>query len=313
MTNMNSAGITVLCGCLLGAGLAMAQGPTAATTERAREAFGAAQKLYQASRFAEALKKFEEAQSLKPHPVIIFNIARCHELMGSFPQALKAYREYLRLSPDAADRDAVAASIASLEKRSQQLVINAEPAGSSVFVDGKLAGSAPVSVDVAAGEHALEVSSPGYEPLKRRVTVAAARTVELNVTLSVKEAATSAVVGADSPRREPEPSLTPVDPSETTTVTEPVVAAGRRRPFTWIAGGTALAAGAVAVGLGMAANGTVAELHSGDGSRSGTRSGELATQAQGLATGANVAWGVAGAAAITAVVLFIVEGAPPRE
>ena len=300
--------VFLLCFVMAAPVLAQADASTA-NTERAREAFGAAQKLYQASRFAEALKKFEEAQVLKPHPVIIFNIARCHELLGAFPQALHSYREYLRLSPDAADRAAVLASISSLEKRvpPQQLVVNAEPEGSAVFVDGKRAGTAPVSVSVAAGEHTLEVSAEGYESLKRSVTVAAQRTVELNVVLRAQAAATSAVV-TDAPKKDPE--LTPVESPSTPMVTEPV-APGRKRPFTWIAGGTALAAGAVAVGLGMAANGTAAELHSGDGSRSGARSGELATQAQGLATGASFAWGLAGAAAITAVVLFIVEGAPP--
>jgi hypothetical protein len=35
-----------------------------------------------------------------------------------------------------------------------------------------------------------------------------------------------------------------------------------------------------------------------------------ARTAQDLALGSNIAWGVAGAAAITAVILFVVEGAP---
>jgi hypothetical protein len=69
----------------------------------------------------------------------------------------------------------------------------------------------------------------------------------------------------------------------------------------------------VATGLGLGAVGSVAKLKSGDGTRSGTEAGALATDAQGMALGANVAWGLAGAAAITAVVLFFVEGAPAAE
>lgn len=294
-----------LCLCLIWAGAAIAQPPE--QTERARQAFGAAQKLYQASRFAEALQRFEEAQALKPHPVIIFNIARCHELLGNFAQALEAYREYLRLSPGATDRAAVRASIAKLEKKvvTQTLIVNAEPAGARVTVDGKPAGVAPATIEVSAGEHTLEVSAEGYEALERQVSVAPGRTVELEVAL---KASAPPAVSADVPRQEKEPVLTPSPPAPEPIVTAPVEPPRRGRTFTWIAGGTALAAGAVAAGLGVGASVNASELKSGDGTRTSMEAGQLATSAQGMATGANVAWGVAGAAALTAVVLFFVEG-----
>jgi hypothetical protein len=80
----------------------------------------------------------------------------------------------------------------------------------------------------------------------------------------------------------------------------------RTRTFTWIAGGTALASGAVATGLGIAANVTADDLRSGL-VRPSADLDRIATHAQDLATGANVAWVVAGTAAVTAIVLFFVE------
>ena len=277
-----------------------------ANTEKARAAFQAAQTLYQASRFAEALTKFQEAQALKPHPVIIFNIARCHEQLGALPQALAAYREYLRLSPEATDRDAVKTSIASLEKRlpqNQQLVVSVEPADAVVKVDGKRVGSSPASIELAPGEHALEVSAEGYEPFKRSFTMSPQRPLEMNVSLSAKPVVAPVVV-ADAPTRPPE--LTPVDAPPMPPLVSQPNEPRRTRTFTWIAGGTAIASGAVATGLGIAANATAADIRSGQ-VRPTTQLDGIANQAQGLATGANVARVVAGTAAETAIVLFFVE------
>jgi tetratricopeptide (TPR) repeat protein len=276
-----------------------------ANTEKARAAFQAAQALYQAGRFADALTKFQEAQALKPHPVIIFNIARCHEQLGAVPQALAAYREYLRLSPDASDREAVNASIASLEKppQNQQFVVSVEPAAAVVKVDGQRVGSSPASIELPAGEHSLEVSAEGYEPLKRSFTMSAQRPLEMNVSLSAKAVAV-VPVAADAPTRPPE--LTPLEAPPMPPLVSQADEPRRTRTFTWIAGGTALASGAVATGLGIAANVTADDLRSGL-VRPSADLDRIATHAQDLATGANVAWVVAGTAAVTAIVLFFVE------
>lgn len=294
-----------LCLALASSALAAPAAPEA-NTEKARTAFSAAQTLYQAGRFAEALTKFQEAQALKPHPVIIFNIARCHEQLGALPQALAAYREYLRLSPDATDRDAVKTSIASLEKRvpqTQQLVVSVEPATAVVKVDGKKVGSSPATIELPPGEHALEVSAEGYEPFKRSFTMSAQRPLEMNVSLSAK-VVVAAVAVVDAPTRTPE--LTPLDAPPMPPLVSQPDEPRRTRTFTWIAGGTAIASGAVATGLGIAANATANDLRSGQ-VRQTTQLDGIATQAQGLATGANVAWVVAGTAAVTAIVLFFVE------
>jgi hypothetical protein len=88
-----------------------------------------------------------------------------------------------------------------------------------------------------------------------------------------------------------------------TTTPEPARKGGRL--WTWIAGGAAVAAAGAGVGLGVAANGAAAQTAM---PPMGVTPAQQASSAQGLATGANVAYGVAGAAAVTAVVLFFIEG-----
>src|SRR5688572_2990206 len=72
-------------------------------TQAAKKYFQWAQSLYKQARYAEAISKFEEAYRLKPHPTIFFNIGRCYEQLGDISKALKNYREYLRIVPDAKD------------------------------------------------------------------------------------------------------------------------------------------------------------------------------------------------------------------
>jgi hypothetical protein len=82
--------------------------------------------------------------------------------------------------------------------------------------------------------------------------------------------------------------------------------AKKGRVFTWVAGGVAVAAAGLGAGLGVAASGTASSIRDGT-VRSGPENQQLGQSAQGLATGANVSYAVAGAAAVAAVVLFFVE------
>lgn len=270
-------------------------------TAKARAVFQAAQALYTEGRFDEALAKFQEAQQLKPHPVLVFNIARCHEQLGALAKALEGYRAYLKQLPTATDRDAVRASIAGLEKRlkktAQPVRVSVEPAGSVVKIDGRPVPSAPEAIELPDGEHQLEVSAPGFEPMQRTFTLSG-RPLELSIALR-------ALVAGDAPKRDP--GLTPVDPPPPP---PPLVVqaepAPRGRPGTFIAGGVSLAAVGTGTALGVLALSTQATLRGSERSRPDADT--LVTEGQAFATGANVAWGVAGAAAVTAVILFFVEG-----
>jgi tetratricopeptide (TPR) repeat protein len=77
------------------------------------------QSLYKTSNYPAALEEFRRAYALEPHPDLLFNVARCLEVMGRLDEAAAAYREYLARKPDASDRDLVQTRIATLEGRAR--------------------------------------------------------------------------------------------------------------------------------------------------------------------------------------------------
>ena len=270
---------------------------------QAKELFGYAMKLYGQARYVEAIAKFEEAYALKPHAVIFFNIGKCYEQLGETAKALRAYRDYLRLSPDAADKETVNDAITNLERRLkekgvQQLMVYADPATSHIEVDGKPLGTSPASVELTAGNHVLVVKNDGYETVERSFVMSVQRSTEITINLRQK--------AADAPVRETPVALTPASPAPELSATAPAPRKGR--VGTWVAGGVAVAGLGAGIALGVMSSSANGQLHTLTPDRTTAQADGLKSQSQGLATGANIAYGVAGAAAITAVILFFVEG-----
>jgi tetratricopeptide (TPR) repeat protein len=283
-----------------------AQAPGDDATARAKEAFAAGQQLYKAGRYAEAVARFEAAYAAKPHPSIFFNIAKSWEQLDEVAKALRAFKDYLRADPDAQDKQSVEDSIANLERKLrgkglQQILIFALPKDATITVNGKMLGTSPASTELPAGTHTLAVRASGYTAVERTFSMQLAKGSELTVVL--EKAAVAASTPSDAPVNGP--ALAP----EASTQTEAAVApAPRRRLFTFVAGGLALAGLGTGIALGVVSANASATLHAEPHPQAEATA--LVNTATSTAIGANVAYGVAGAAAITAVILFIVEGKP---
>jgi hypothetical protein len=276
-------------------------------TARAKEAFTEGQKLYKAGKYADAVARFEAAYAAKPHPSILFNIAKCWEQLDEVAKALRSFKDYLRADPDAKDKQSVVDSIANLERKLrakglQQIVIFAEPKDATITVNGKMLGTSPASTELPAGTHNLKVSANGYTPVERTFTMNLAKGNELTVVLDKAGAATA----SSEPAHSDAPVNTSLTPAATaqTSVTEP--APKRGRVFTWVAGGVAIAGLGTGIALGIVSANTSATLRGEVHSQADAT--QLVNTATSTAIGADIAYGVAGAAAITAVILFIVEG-----
>lgn len=284
-----------------------AKAPPAETAElaKAKELAQAAQRLYKLARYAEAIVKFEEAYAIRPHPQITFNIGRCYEQLGEIAKAMRSYRDYLRLSPNAADRETVADAITNLERRLrekglQQLMVFSEPANARITVDGKDLGNSPVSVELIAGNHTLTVTAEGYEKAERSFVMQLARGTEMTIALRQAGKPSDAPVATKTEPTRPE--LTPTPPP---VVTAPAVEKKSPRVWTWVAGGVAVAGAGAGIGLGVVASGKANEYNT--VTHTPADAAQLRTDASSMATAANVSYAVAGAAAITAIILFVVE------
>lgn len=300
---------------------------------KAKELFKWAQKLYKQARYPEAIAKFEEAYALKPHPVIYFNIGRCHEQVGDVGKAMRAYKDYLRLSPDAKDRETVSDAIANLERRlkeqgMQQLMVYTDPVNASIEVDGQALGGSPASVELKAGNHKLVVSAEGFEKVERSFVMQTSRSSEMTINLRPVAKDTPALVvndfpppppppPADVPKKDDDKKLEPKkDEPKKVAVVEPptVVKPGPKksggRLFTWVAAGVAVVGAGAGVGLGVVASGAEADLKNREKAamRTSAETEALQGTASSMALGANVSYGAAITAAVAAGVLFFVEG-----
>ncbi len=273
------------------------------TKEQARRHFEWGAELYAEGRYAEALAEFEEVNRLAPHPAVFFNMAHCHEKLGQLGGALRSYRQYLRLEPAAADREAVLEAISGLERHLadagvQQLLVFSEPTGANVRVDGTLRGKTPFSVELPPGTHAVSLEMEGRETVNRQATLPADRSLILEVRLAE-------ALAPPPPAISPAPSTLPV-PLLTGELRAEAPRKGRL--WTWVAAGTAAAALAVGIVYGVSAKNARNSLVDAGAPRTqadAQRSYDAAVSRQRTA---NVFFGIAGAAGAAGVGLFFLEG-----
>ena len=282
-------------------------------TQAAKKYFQWAQNLYKQARYAEAINKFEEAYRLKPHPTIFFNIGRCYEQLGDINKALKNYREYLRIAPDAKDRELVTDAITNLERRLreqgvQHLSILSDPTSARVSIDGKYVGLSPLAIELPPGNHRMTLAKEGYDTVEKGFVLSPDKSMELEVALKVQAPAAPPPppVAAVQPKSAGEPVKTTAAPAAAVTK-EPEPRPGflSQRKIALAAGGGAVVAGAAGLVMALVSNSARASLL---GSvHEGQEAQRLHDQAKQMAMGANIAWSVAGVALIAAVVMFFVE------
>jgi tetratricopeptide (TPR) repeat protein len=82
---------------------------------RAKAIYDAGVLQYNLGEFERALDHFKAAYETRPDPILLFNIAQCHRMLGHTRAALFAYRAYLREVPDAPNRREVERQQAILE------------------------------------------------------------------------------------------------------------------------------------------------------------------------------------------------------
>lgn len=167
------------------AALAGPVSPAHASPSRADALFEEGKALLEQQAFAAACPKLAESQRLEPGGGVALALALCREGEGKTAQALAAFREALTYARRDARRDreeVAAAKVAELEASVPRVrvALSAEAKGQGVeiAIDGARLGpgqvGAPLPVD--PGEHAIEITAPGYA---RRVeaVVAQPRTV----------------------------------------------------------------------------------------------------------------------------------------
>ncbi len=143
--------------------------------KQAKAFFKQGREHYAAGRFAEALQAFEQANALRPHPLMLYNIGQVQEKMEDLPSALVTFDKYLATSPGDADevKEKVAALRARLAKWAT-LELSTTPPGATVWVGNRKhppRGRTPLSLPLPPGRQTLTLELEGHRSVKRPVDV----------------------------------------------------------------------------------------------------------------------------------------------
>lgn len=213
--------------------------------------FKAAATAYREARYKDAIDLFLQANKLDPHPELVFNVGQAYEKLGDVPSALREYREYLRLAPNADDRATVEKSIQTLQQRLrekgiQQVTVLSDPAGARVFLDGAEIGSTPTTFETRPGHHMIVLKSPGRPDTTKDVLLPEDRALDVDITLPPV-----AGLAPTAPSAAPSSSASATAPLPTATVESPPPSPGIAavKPWTWGAFGVGLIGFGAAVGL----------------------------------------------------------------
>jgi predicted DNA-binding protein YlxM (UPF0122 family) len=109
---------------MLAAVIVAAAAPARAMTEdeeRAKAHFLAGQSYYDQASYNDALREFNEAYRISKRPALLYNIARCHEALEQFPEAVQMLQRYLEEDPTTSDREAVETRIHNLKERQEHV------------------------------------------------------------------------------------------------------------------------------------------------------------------------------------------------
>jgi hypothetical protein len=220
---------------------------------------------------------------------VLVSLGEARERGGNLTAAVETYERYLAARTDAPDRARIEGKIRELRARPARLAVSSTPSGASIRVDGEATGDVtPAEVEVPPGSHTIGLEADGFEAAEESVEVTFGEQREVAVELTAVPEAVEETVEGDGEELGEEEEIVEAPAREGKGVS----------PGVWVASaiaGVGLVTGTV---LGFLALSDQAEFDD-------TPSDETADRGETFALFADVAFGVAAAAAITAVVLYL--------
>ncbi|HKP57574.1 MAG TPA: hypothetical protein VJV78_12675 [Polyangiales bacterium] len=140
---------------------------------------------FQLGNFIEARTLFEHAHKERPNARTLRGLGFCAFELHHYGQAVRELEAALRDDrlPLTADQQAdVRATLDKAQRYVGSLIIELEPAGANLTVDGQATISGEMLVDI--GEHVIAASAAGHLPREQRVTVTGGQRVRVRVKLS---------------------------------------------------------------------------------------------------------------------------------
>jgi tetratricopeptide (TPR) repeat protein len=136
-----------------------------AAMEQAKQHFETGRNAYNAGDYVSAIREFKAAEQLRPSPILDYNIGLANEKLGKRRVALKYYKRYLEIQPNASNKAEVEGKISTLEAdiaAQPPPAANTQPGGTAPQPNVEQPGDMPPP-DTSAQPGAA-ASQPGYDP-----------------------------------------------------------------------------------------------------------------------------------------------------
>lgn len=120
---------------------------------------------YQRGDYATALEKFLISNRIVPNRNVVFNIARCYELLGKAAQAYRAYDQARSGETDPQVLASIDAELQRIGTKVSVLSVSSNPPGATIYVERRDLGPrgvTPRRLALAPGEYRVIVDMPGY-------------------------------------------------------------------------------------------------------------------------------------------------------
>jgi hypothetical protein len=297
---MVGAVVAVVC-CALGSPAQAGEGDKVV----ARAHYETATRLYEVREYADALKEYKAAYVAKPDAAFLFNIGQCYRKMDKNAEALDFFQQFLKKSPpDDPNRALVEARIRNIEAG---LNSDYDPFDKS----GAAKASAPAVKAPPSFAPAPVAPPEPVRPFTAKPSLPAEQPTLPPSAVPLSESQQAAM--ATKPIRRQQAEVAADRPMTRNNSAEGSDSWWLGRKWTWVAASSAvvLAAGAAIAGAAMQSK--FDSLNSSCGTTSARQQGCTQSDLNTLDTrknAANIMWGLAGAAVVTAGVLFYVEGRP---
>lgn len=273
----------------LPASSALAAPPNAQQRAFARELYTNGQQLFRQGDYPGAQRSFEEAYRVVPNPVVLLSIAECQTRTEQYAAAIESYKLYLRERANAPDKAQVEGQIQALSAKPATLTVESSRPGAAISIDNVDTGRiTPANLELQAGDHVVAVLLDGYVGAEQAVTLQPGGKERTQFNLM------------------PAPPPVVAAPTTEPVAAEPVRSGRHAGKGVWIATGIAgagLVTGAILGGVALKKQSDF----------DAKPSESLADSGERIALFADVGFGVAAAAGITALVLYLTSDAPAEQ
>ena len=161
---------------------------TAADEQAAKDHETKASAAFAGNDYAGALAEYQQAYKLAHAPALLKQIALCQKGLQQYADARDSLRRYVAESRTFPAGDPAQAQqlIAELSAQVTDLMLDVQPGGAAVTIDGKASGTSPFGkpLTLAPGKHVVEVTAAGYTAQKQELTATGGTALSVKFALS---------------------------------------------------------------------------------------------------------------------------------